>query len=141
MVSVSRRAIIGAAASATFSAAAYAEEQRFAVAQEWRVRDLPDASAVIGRIDDFGGVRIIHIVLLVGAMVEFGEPENSGSMQDHLAVTEQAFMASIGDLIEEDAHLPGAFEGGYARWRSSEMHVLDGPVSQYVRRLRSASTT
>jgi len=133
MKGFSRRVLLsGLALSVLPAVAAGQQRPAFAVGQEWAVPDLPEGHAFIGLIDDINGVRVIHVSLLLNGLPEYGERADSGSNYGHLAFTEGAFAASIGDLEEASTDLPEGYRSDYARWQQHPF-VIPMPIGQFIR--------
>jgi hypothetical protein len=129
----SRRSLLSGLALVTLAGNAAAQQRpAFAIGQEWAVPDLPRGHAFIGLIDEIDGRRVIHVSLLLNGLTEYGESANSASNYGHLAFTEEAFAASVGELEEASTDLPEGYRSDYARWQQRPF-VIPIPIGQFIR--------
>jgi hypothetical protein len=133
MKRLSRRLVLSGLALTPLAGRAAAQQRpAFAIGQEWAVPDLPQGHAFIGLIDEINGVRVIHISLLFNGMPEYGDRADSASNYGHLAFTEEAFAASVGELEEASTDIPEGYVSDYARWQQRPF-VIPVPIGQFIR--------
>ncbi len=141
---MSRVAALLALAAAVFAHPAAAQDTAaaptlIAVGQVWTVRDAPgpDVRVVIGKIEEFGVVRAVHVAVLNVPEFELLRSDQTATIDLlHVPFEASALRRSLDAQVGDFTAPPDGFAESYAEWRlaaeDGEAGVLPLTVTEAV---------
>jgi len=101
--------------------------------QVWSVHGMPNAAALVGRIDDEDEASIVHLFVTVDTpphlVGRFGPRLELGHMPFYRDTIDEAFDA----LLKTQQMPPSVFAEAYAAWRADdEAGVFDMPLNEAI---------
>lgn len=101
--------------------------------QLWSIRDMANATALVGRIDDEDEACIVHLFVTVDTPPHLVERFGPRLELGHLPVYGDAARAAFGDVLKTQQMPRAVFAEGYAAWRADEdAGVFDMPLQEAI---------
>jgi hypothetical protein len=107
---------------------------KYAIGQAWSIKNIaePNARVVIGRIEpaaQLDGQIVMHCTIFDAVIADTGDgPEPL--IFGHIPFTQDAFAASVENLLETGAKTAEAFDQGYYQWAEALGGAFTGPIAE-----------